>query len=206
MTLKETAAMDIPGLVFSLGLGISLSAACGFRIFVPMLAMGIAQQSGHVQLASDFEWIGSWPAIIAFGTATVLEIGAYYIPWLDNLLDTIATPAALAAGTLATAAAVGDMTPVLRWSVAAIAGGGAAVGVQALTVSTRAASTATTGGVGNPIVSTVEAGTSTVLSILAIILPILALVLVILIVVALVTLIRRIFRRRRPQSPSEAPA
>lgn len=186
--------------VVAIALGISLSAACGFRVFVPMLAMSIAAHSGHLQLASGFEWIGTWPAIIAFGVATALEIGAYYIPWLDNLLDTIATPAAFVAGVVATSAAVRGMSPVLQWSLGVVAGGGAAVGVQALTVTTRAASTATTGGIGNPVVSTVEAGASTGLSVLAFVLPILAVILVVLIVFSLVWAIRQFARRRRPRS------
>ena len=97
-------------------IGIGLSATCGFRIFVPLLGMSIAHHAGALSFASGFDWIGSWPATIAFGIAMVIEIAAYYIPWLDNLLDTIATPAAIVAGTIATASMVGDVTPFLRWS------------------------------------------------------------------------------------------
>ena len=104
--------------ILSILIGIGLSATCGFRIFVPLLGMSIAHHAGALEFASGFDWIGAWPATIAFGIAMGLEIAAYYIPWLDNLLDTIATPAAIIAGTIATASMVGDVTPFFRWSLA----------------------------------------------------------------------------------------
>src|SRR5882724_7873827 len=136
--------------LLSICVGIGLSAACGFRVFVPLLVMSIAALSGHLTLADGFEWIGSYPALIAFSVATCLEIAGYYIPWVDHLLDTIATPAAIVAGTLITASMVTDMSPFLRWTLAAIAGGGAAGVVQGTTVLTRGASTLTTAGLANP--------------------------------------------------------
>src|SRR6266404_582426 len=95
--------------LLSICVGIGLSAACGFRVFVPLLVMSIAALSGHLTLAHGFEWIGSYPALVAFAVATCLEIAGYYIPWVDNLLDTIATPAAIIAGTIITAAMVTDV-------------------------------------------------------------------------------------------------
>src|ERR1043165_470437 len=95
----------------SICVGVGLSAACGFRVFVPLLIMSIASISGHLHLAQGFAWIGSYPALIAFGVATVLEIAGYYIPWLDHLLDTMATPAAIVAGTIVTASFVTGMSP-----------------------------------------------------------------------------------------------
>ena len=181
--------MDFDLVPFLIGIG--LSAACGFRVFVPLLVMGLAYQSGNLNLTEGFEWIGSTPAIITFGVATVLEIGAYYIPWLDNLLDSIATPAALIAGTIVTASFVGDVSPWLKWSLAAIAGGGTAATVQIGTVLTRGASTLTTGGLGNPIVSTAEMGGSLGMSLLAIALPLLAVVLVVALIIFVVMKLRR---------------
>src|SRR5512137_1176711 len=87
-------------------LGIGLAAACGFRVFVPFLAISIAALAGHLRLAPDFAWLGSWPALIVFGVATVLEIVAYYVPWLDHVLDIAATPAAIVAGVVVTASVV----------------------------------------------------------------------------------------------------
>src|SRR5262245_27801838 len=121
----------------SICLGIGLSAACGFRVFVPLLVMSIASLSGHLTLASGFDWIGTYPALITFSVATALEIAAYYVPWFDNLLDSIATPAAIIAGTLITAAMVGHLSPLWKWTLAIIAGGGAAGLVQGTTVFAR---------------------------------------------------------------------
>jgi len=160
--------------VMSICLGIGLSAACGFRVFVPMLFMSIAALSGHLTLASGFQWIGTYPAVTAFGVATALEIGGYYVPWLDHLLDTMATPAAIVAGTVITAAMVTDTSPMLKWSLAVIAGGGAAGLVQGATVAARGVSTVTTAGLGNPIFASIELGGAVVTSVLAILTPILA--------------------------------
>jgi uncharacterized protein DUF4126 len=155
-------------------LGIGLSAACGFRVFVPLLVMSIASLSGHLTLSSGFEWIGTYPALATFAVATCIEISSYYIPWVDNLLDTIATPAAIVAGMIVMASSVSEMSPFLKWTLAVIVGGGIAGTVQSATTITRLASTATTWGLGNPIISTIEAGGSITLSILAIALPVFA--------------------------------
>jgi hypothetical protein len=183
--------------------GIALSAACGFRVFVPMLAMSIAVRSGTIDPSAGLEWIGSMPALLVFGAATVTEIAAYYVPWIDNALDTITTPGSVIAGTLATAAAMPDVDPAVKWTVAIIAGGGTAGVVQGGTVITRALSSATTGGVGNPAVSTGEAAGSIVLSILAIVVPLLAAALVIALLVWVVRTFAR-WRRRRVAAPSAA--
>jgi hypothetical protein len=159
--------------LLSICLGIGLSAACGFRVFVPLLVMSIASLSGHLQLAQGFAWIGTYPALITFAVATCLEIGGYYIPWLDHLLDTLATPAAIVAGTIVMASMVTGMSPLMKWSLAIIAGGGAAGLVQGSTVLLRGTSTATTGGFGNPIVATIELVGSVFMSILALVAPIL---------------------------------
>ncbi|MEM1204753.1 MAG: DUF4126 domain-containing protein [Acidobacteriota bacterium] len=160
--------------LLTIALGIGLAAACGFRIFVPLLVINLAAQSGRVELAGGFEWMGSTPALIVFGTATVLEILAYYVPFVDNLLDTVATPSAVVAGIIATASQVGDMDPMLTWSVAIIGGGGAAGAVQGVTAVTRQISSLATAGFGNPIFSTLELGGSLVMTALAIFMPLLA--------------------------------
>ena len=190
---KETA-MDI---LLALCIGIGLSAACGFRVFVPLLVMSIAAHSGHLTLAQNMQWIGSTPAMIAFGSATALEIGAYYIPWLDNLLDSIATPAAIVAGSIATASVVTGMDPMLQWSVAIIGGGTVAGGVQVLTVVGRGVSSVTTAGFANPLFSTSEAGAATGFSILAIALPIVAAIVVLLLLLLGAKILIGLRRRRR---------
>ena len=190
--------------VTGLALGIALAAACGFRVFVPPLIVGIAARVGWLDLSSNWEWLGGTPALVLFGTATVLEIGAYYVPWLDNLLDGIASPSAVIAGVVVTAAVTGDMPGFLKWPLAVIAGGGAAAVVQLTTTGARAFSSATTGGVGNHLVSTIEAAMSVFLSLLALLVPLLAgLLALVLVVVAARFLYRRL--RRPVVHPAPAP-
>lgn len=161
-----------------MAIGIGLSAACGFRVFVPLLVMNLASLTGHLHLSPGFEWIGSHYSTIAFGTATLVEILAYYIPWLDHLLDLIASPAAIIAGILTTASMVTDISPFLKWTLALIAGGGAAAIVQGTTVLLRTKSSVLTVGAGNMMVSTLELAGSIITALLAIIVPILCLILI----------------------------
>lgn len=155
----------------SLLLGVSLSAACGFRVFVPLLVVSAAAIVGHLDLPTNVAWVGTDHALIAFAVASSLEIAGYYIPWFDHLLDTIATPLAIVAGTVVTAATAPDMSPLAQWTLAAIAGGGAAGLTKGLLNLLRLGSTATSGGLTNPILSTIELLASIGLSVLAIALP-----------------------------------
>lgn len=157
-------------------MGLALSAACGFRVFVPLLVTSVAVKAGFVTVGPGFAWMGSDAALATFALATVLEIGAYYIPWLDHLLDTAAMPSAVVAGTLISASFITGMDPLMKWTLAAIVGGGAAGAVQATTSVVRVASTVATGGLGNWIVATAEAFLATAVSMLAIFLPIIAVV------------------------------
>ncbi|MDP9122215.1 MAG: DUF4126 domain-containing protein [Acidobacteriota bacterium] len=167
--------MEVVGSVL---IGLGLAAACGFRIFVPLLIASLASRFGHLPLSHGFGWLASSPALIAFAVATVVEIGAYYIPWVDNLLDAIATPTAILAGMMLTAGTLVDMGPLLRWTLAVVAGGGTAALFQGLTTTARQVSSLTTGGLGNPVLATAEAGGSALLSVLAIMVPLVAAVLV----------------------------
>ena len=166
--------------VLSVLIGLGLAAACGFRVFVPLLIMSLASRAevGHLVLGEHFAWIGSTPALIAFSVATVLEIAGYYIPWVDNLLDAVATPTAIVAGILVTASAMTDVSPMLKWTLAVLAGGGTTAVFQGVTAMVRHISSFTTGGLGNPVVATAEAGSSALLSVLAITLPVFAFLLV----------------------------
>ena len=157
--------------IIGLCLGITLSAACGFRVFVPPLAMSLAAIYGHFPLSSGFAWLGTKEAAIALGIATILEVSAYYIPIVDNLLDTVQVPIAVGIGTVITAATLGHTDPVLQWTLAVIAGGGTAGIMGTLASFTRLASTGVTGGLGNFIVATIEAVGSISLSILGLSFP-----------------------------------
>jgi hypothetical protein len=193
--------MDILQLIVGLSLGVGLAAASGFRVFVPLLVAALAVRSGMVGVAPDWEWIGSWPAIAAFASAAIIEISAYYIPWLDNALDTIATPASVTAGALLTATFLSDFDPMLQWGLAIIVGGGVSGAVQTATVATRAVSTAATAGFGNPVVSTVENSLSVVLALMAVLIPVLTALAAL---ALLVLVVRKLMRWRSARSPQPA--
>ena len=190
-------------LLTAIAAGVALAAACGFRVFLPLMATSLAARGGYIDPSSGFEWLDSNVALAMFGTAALAEVVAYYVPWLDHALDTIASPAAVIAGTIAAAAAFGDVHPALKWSAALIAGGGAAAAVQGGTVATRAVSGGTTGGLGNPVVATFELIASLVMSILAIVVPILALVLTIVVLFFVYRVARRFWRSRRQQQQQQ---
>jgi hypothetical protein len=164
--------------ILSVCLGVALAAACGFRVFVPLLVVSAAAKAGWLTLGDSFGWIGTTPALIVFAVATVLEVGAYYIPWVDNALDTVAGPAAVVAGVVVSAAVLTDMDPLVKWTLAIVAGGGAAGAVQAATTGARGLSTATTLGAANPILASVEWGGSLLLSLLSLLVPVFAVILV----------------------------
>jgi hypothetical protein len=155
-----------------------LSAACGFRVFVPLLVMNLASLTGHLHFSPGFEWIGSHYSTIAFGTATLVEVLAYTIPWLDHILDLIASPAAIIAGIIATASMVMELSPFLKWTLALIAGGGAAAIVQGVTVLLRTKSSALTAATGNVLVSSLELLGSIITALLAMIVPFICVALV----------------------------
>jgi hypothetical protein len=191
--------MNSMEIVLSLCVGIALSAACGFRVFVPLLITSIAARTGHLTLVPSFQWVGSDIALWTFAVATIFEVAAYYIPWLDHVLDVLATPAAITAGIIITASMVGGMSPFLKWTLAVIAGGGTAGLVHGATAVTRGVSTATTGGLGNPIFATIELGGSVVTSIMAIVAPVLAIFLLALI---LLLIAKKILPKlRKPRTP-----
>jgi Domain of unknown function (DUF4126) len=161
-------------LFLPVALGISLAAATGFRIFLPLLVMGIGARQGFLPVSSGFDWVTSWPALVMLAVASVVEIAAYYVPGLDNLLDWLAAPSAVGAGILASAAVLGpgfDASPMLKWTLAIIAGGGAAAVTQSATTLLRGKSTVFTGGTGNHVVATGEIAGALGLSLLAVVLP-----------------------------------
>ncbi len=201
--------MSPPGAVdtlVSLAVGLGLAAACGFRVFVPLLVASVAARLGYQPLAGGFEWLASLPALIALASATVLEVGAYYIPWLDHALDAIATPAAVVAGVLASAAVVTELPPLLKWTVAIVGGGGAAGLIQGTSVLFRLKSTALTGGFANPVVATAELLGAAATALLAILLPLVCLVAVVaLLALGFRTTGRLLFGRGRAAIPPPRP-
>ena len=158
--------------------GIGLSAASGLRVFIPLLGLSIAGHYEVIPLGESFQWLASWQAMLAFGVASVLEVGAYYIPWLDHAMDAALAPAAAVAGTLMTASTLGDTSPLLKWSFAIIAGGGVSSIVHMGTSALRAAVSLPTGGLANPVVSSGEGLGAIVLTLLALFLAPLAFIIV----------------------------
>ncbi len=164
--------------ILSIFLGIGLAASVGFRVFLPLFALSLAAYFDVWELNESWSWIGGTAALITLGIATLVEIIAYYIPLIDNALDTIAIPLATIAGTAVMVSTVADLSPVVTWALAIIAGGGTAGTIKSSAGVTRFGSTTTTGGLANPIVTTIETGTSMVMSVISIFLPILAIILV----------------------------
>lgn len=182
--------------VISIFVGIGLSAASGFRVFVPLLGLSIASIAGGMELSSDFAWIGTLPALIAFSVATLIEIGAYYVPWIDNALDTVATPLAVMSGVLVSVSVFANMSPFLKWTLAIIAGGGTAGLIQHGTVAVRAVSSVSTGGLGNFLVATIEFLGSAVITAMAILVPVLC-------IISLIIISPFIFRRYKKRKESK---
>ncbi|MDO4953715.1 MAG: DUF4126 domain-containing protein [Akkermansia sp.] len=188
--------MDYMQLTLALVMGVCLSAACGFRIFVPLLAVGLAVRFMGLHATPALAWTATDLGLVGLSAATLVEILAYYIPWVDNALDTIHGPLALVAGTLLVGGLLGDMPPALQWGLGVVAGGGAAGAVKTGAATVRAASTATTGGLGNCIVSTMENGCATIGSALAVVAPVIAAGFLILMVAGMCVVVNKIRRRR----------
>jgi Domain of unknown function (DUF4126) len=192
----------------SIALGIGLAAAVGFRVFLPMLVLSIASYTGHLTLSSGFAWLGTAPAMVMLSVAAVVEILAYYVPGVDNLLDAVASPAALIAGTVVAAAVMTDLPPFVKWTTAVIAGGGAAGVTQGLTSLLRMKSTMLTGGLGNHALATGEWGGALIVSLLALAVPVLAVALVAVFCWFALRLVRRLFRTPAaavPAAPDSPP-
>jgi hypothetical protein len=175
----------------SIALGVGLAAATGLRLFLPMLVVSVAAYTGHLPLSDNFAWLATPAALVLLSVAAVVEILAYYIPGVDNLLDTVATPAAFVAGTVIAAAVITDLPPMVKWAAATIAGGGIAGLTQTTSAVLRAKSTVLTGTLGNPVIATAEFGGSLLVSLMALVAPLLTLV----IILALLWLGLRWFRR-----------
>ncbi|MBN2864108.1 MAG: DUF4126 domain-containing protein [Bacteroidales bacterium] len=184
-------------ILIAIAMGIGLSASCGFRVFVPMLIASIAAKTGIFPLNEGFQWLSGWPAIISFGTASIVEILAYYIPLIDNLLDTITTPLAVGAGTLLLTSVLPVDSDFLKWVTGFIFGGGTAAAVQSGTALTRLASTKFTAGAGNAVVATGEHAAAFGTSVLSLFIPfIIATLIIVLIIFIFMKFGKKVFKKR----------
>jgi hypothetical protein len=182
----------------SIALGVGLAAATGLRLFLPMLVVSVAAYSGHLPLSDNFAWLATPAALVLLSVAALAEILAYYIPGLDNLLDTLATPAAFVAGTVIVAAVITDLPPMVKWAAAIIAGGGIAGLTQTTSAVLRAKSTVLTGTLGNPVIATAEVGGSLLVSLMALVAPLLTLVVIVVLLWLGFRWFRQLSRRPRP--------
>ena len=181
--------------MLSIFLGIGLAASAGFRVFLPLFALSLAAYTGLWDLNPSWEWVGSLSALITLGVATLAEIFAYFIPWVDNLLDSLSLPLAALAGTAVMVSTLTGMDPVITWSLAIIAGGGTATAIKGAAAGSRLTSSFSTGGLANPAISAVETAAAATLSLASILVPVLAVFLVILIL----AFVFRIYRKIRPR-------
>ncbi|WP_271424596.1 DUF4126 domain-containing protein [Aequorivita sinensis] len=192
--------METFEIILSAFLGVGLAAAVGFRVFLPLLVLSLAGYLDIITLNESWEWAGSLTAVITMGVATLFEIFGYYIPWIDNLLDTIALPLATLAGTAVMVATVTDLSPVITWALAIIAGGGTAAAIKGNTSAVRLTSSTTTGGIANPVLTTVETGTSVVMAVVSIFLPILAFVLVVFLFFIIFRFYKKLRKKHLPRT------
>ena len=191
--------MQITSILLSVFLGIGLASATGFRIFLPLFVLSVAAHFQMLTINQNFAFVGNLTALLVLGVAMIVEILAYYIPFIDNILDVVATPLAAIAGTFVMASTLVDFSPVATWSLAIIAGGGTATAFQGMTTVTRMASTAKTAGIGNPILATAETGTSVLLSVSSLFLPIVTFVIVLVLLVILTFVLKK-FKKRLKNS------
>jgi hypothetical protein len=186
--------------ILSICLGIGLAASVGFRVFLPLFSLSLAAYFNIWELNESWSWIGGTAAVITLGIATLVEIVAYYIPIVDNALDAIAIPLATIAGTAVMVSTVADLSPVITWAMAIIAGGGTAAAIKSSAGATRLGSTVSTAGIANPVVSTVETITAIIMSIVSIFLPILAIILVLFIFYIVFKLYKKLSSRTSKSS------
>ena len=188
--------------ILSVFIGIGLSAAAGFRVFLPMFIVSLSTYFGWIPLNESFTWLSGLPALITTGVATVVEIAAYYIPYIDNILDTISIPLATVAGSVLFASQYVDVGTFSQWALALIAGGGTAATIATGFAGTRAASTTTTGGIGNNLVATTETAGASFMSIVALALPIIAFIIAIGLIILTFVMGRKIWTKIRNNKKS----
>lgn len=167
----------LSGLLSSLG----LSGAAGLNAYIPLLLVGLLSRFGVMDLAQPFDLLGSTWVLVGIGVIGLLDFVGDKIPGVDHLLHLAGSVVNTAAGAVLFAAQTGvaDVPPALSMALGLIVAGG----VHATRTAVRPVATATTGGLGNPVVSTVEDGTSLLLSVLAVFAPVLAVILLAAVVV-----------------------
>ncbi len=188
---------DILPYILSSFIGIGLAAASGFRVFLPLFAVSLASYLGWIPTNDNFQWLSGLPTLIVTGVATLVEILAYYIPVVDNFLDTVTVPLATVAGSVLFASQFIELGTFPQWALAIIAGGGTAATIAAGFAGTRAASTATTAGIGNNVIATTETAGAGLMSVLSIFLPVIAFIIALALLIFVIIFGRKIWRKIR---------
>lgn len=183
--------------ILSAFIGIGLAAASGFRVFMPMFAVSLASYMHWINMPTNFEWLSGLPTLITTGIAMIVEIAAYYIPVVDNILDSFNVPLAAVAGTILFASQYTGMDTFPQWALALIAGGGTAAAISSGFAGTRAASTATTGGLGNSVVATTETAGAGIMSFLALVAPVIAFIAAVALIITVLVLGKKLWRKFR---------
>ncbi len=183
--------------ILSAFIGIGLAAASGFRVFLPLFAVSLASYFHWIPMSEQFEWLTGLPTLITTAIATVVEVLAYYIPFIDHLLDTVSVPLATIAGSVLFASQFAGIGSFSQWGLALIAGGGTAATISSGFAGIRAASTATTGGLGNSVVGTTETAGAGIMSILAMVAPVIAVIFTIITIVCIIILGRKAWKKLR---------
>jgi hypothetical protein len=186
-------------------LAVGLAASSGLNTFLPLLLLALAAKYHlfHVQLNGSFAWLSSDLGLGVLSVATIIEIIGDKIPCVDHALDVIGTLARPAAGALAAASVWTQTDPATAAVLGLIIGAPAAFGLHAAKAGTRAASTTTTLGFANPVLSLIEDTAAVLLSVVALAAPLLVPVLLVLTLLLLLKLVKKV-RRRRPWHLAQA--
>jgi|TARA_B100001094_G_C18073037_1_gene741124 hypothetical protein len=191
--------MDSPSLIISICIGIGLSAATGFRVFLPPLVVGLLSRVGFIDLGESWIWLSDDASLLVLVSAALIESFAYFLPWLDNLLDVIMSPMAIVSGIVLSAAFLDGINPGFQWALSIIAGVSLSGGVQASTVFLRGLSTASTAGILNPMFSIAENSISLFLTLTALFFPLIAIVVLVLLLIVIRKIIRKLLDKKRKQ-------
>jgi hypothetical protein len=188
-------------------LGLGLAAATGLRAFLPLLLLSIAArfQLFGIDLNDKAEWLGSDAALIALGLATAIELAADKVPFLDHALSAVGTVTRPLAAVLAASSVFAGVDPVIAAVAGVIIGAPTALAFHAAQSGTRVASTATTGGLANPVVSVVEDLLAFATTLLALAAPLLVPLVLVLLLWLIWRLVKAV-RRRLFAGPARPPA
>ncbi|MFO0694636.1 MAG: DUF4126 domain-containing protein [Polyangiales bacterium] len=173
-------------------MGTSLAACAGLRAWLPLLAVGILARLGFLPLNHAFAFVGSTPALVVFGVATLVELVGDKVIAVDHALDAASTFVRPVAGTVLAAASLSETDPLLATVAGLVVGGGAALTVHSGKAVVRAKSTTLAvfhGGLGNAGLSLLEDGAAMIGTGLAIAAPIVAFLGAVLLLVACVAVL-----------------